>query len=136
MKRLLLTISLFVTMLFSGATLWAAPVYAVDLLSPACQAANQHNLPTACKDNSTNSTTNPLFGPNGILTLVINILSLIAGVIAVFVIIIAGLKMITSSGDSNSVASARQAVLFAVISLVIVATAQAAVFFLLRKLNI
>lgn len=112
----------------------APTVYAVDSIGQICNVADPKNKPAVCNDNSKNSTDNPLFGPNGVLTTVINILSLIAGVISVFVILIGGIKMITSSGDPNSVASARQTVLYAVIALAIVGAAQAGVYFLLSKL--
>jgi len=55
---------------------------------------------------------------------VINILSIIVGVVAVIMIIIGGLKYVTSGGDSNSVSSAKNTILYAVIGLVIVLFAQ------------
>lgn len=130
-----------------GISLWLplggviTPVGAVDVIDPACQnvhiqALKPEERPAVCRDNATNAKSNPIFGPGGILTTVVNILSLIAGVIAVIVILIGGIKMITSSGDSNSVASARRTVLYAVISLIVVGSAQAAVRFILYKLNI
>lgn len=70
---------------------------------------------------------------NSIITSVINIFSLVVGVVAVIMIIIGGLKYITSSGDSNNVTSAKNTILYAIIGLVIVAMAQFVVRFVLGK---
>lgn len=63
----------------------------------------------------------------------INILSLIAGVAAVIMLIVGGFRFITSSGDSNNVASARGTIIYALVGLVIVALAQFIVHFVLAK---
>jgi cytochrome bd-type quinol oxidase subunit 2 len=69
----------------------------------------------------------------GLIKLVINIFSIVVGVVAVVMIIIGGLKYITSSGDSNNVTSAKNTILYAIIGLVIVALAQFLVQFVLAK---
>jgi hypothetical protein len=66
---------------------------------------------------------------------VINLLSIIVGVVAVIMIIIGGLKYITSAGDSANVSSAKNTILYAVIGLVIVALAQVIVRFVLDKVG-
>ncbi|MBA3758548.1 hypothetical protein H0X10_02860 [Candidatus Saccharibacteria bacterium] len=73
---------------------------------------------------------------NKTIRLVVNTLSLIVGVVAVIMIIIGGLKYITSSGDSNNVSSAKNTILYAVIGLVIVALAQVIVRFVLDKTSV
>lgn len=70
-----------------------------------------------------------------IIKTVINLLSLIVGVVAVIMIIIGGLKYITSSGDSNNVSSAKNTILYAVIGLVVVVLAQVIVRFVLDKVG-
>ena len=70
---------------------------------------------------------------NTIITTVINIFSLVVGVISVIMIIIGGLKYITSGGDSGNVTSAKNTILYAVIGLVIVALAQIIVRFVLSQ---
>lgn len=72
---------------------------------------------------------------NSTVTLVINILSFIVGLAAVIVIIIAGLRYITSGGDSSSVSGAKNAIIYAVIGLVIVALAQVIVQFVLNRVT-
>ena len=70
---------------------------------------------------------------NTIIKFVLNILSIIVGITAVVMIIIAGFKFITSNGDSNNVASAKNTILYAIVGLVIVAFAQIIVKFVLNK---
>ncbi len=74
-------------------------------------------------------------GITRIIRTVISILSLIVGVAAVVMIIVGGLKYITSGGDSNSVSSAKNTIIYAVVGLVIVALAQAIVHFVLDKVK-
>lgn len=132
MKRILA-----ITWLLAGLVLpsvgLVAKAAAVEVIDPACQNADPNNLPTVCQDSKGGG--DPLFGPDGVLTTVVNILSVIAGIVAVFVILISGAKMITSAGDSNSVKEARNALLYAVVSIVIVASAQILVRFILNKIG-
>lgn len=66
-----------------------------------------------------------------VLKAVLNILSWIAGVAAIIMVIIAGLKYITSGGDSSSIAGAKQALIYALVGAIIVALAQVLVRFVL-----
>jgi hypothetical protein len=68
-----------------------------------------------------------------IIATIINILSIVVGVVAVIMIIIGGLKYITSSGDSANITSAKNTILYAIIGLVVVALAQIIVRFVLDK---
>lgn len=72
-------------------------------------------------------------GVNRILRQVLNILSIVAGVIAVIMMIIAGIKFTTSQGDSGSVSSARQTVIYAIVGVVIVVVSQVLVRFVLTE---
>lgn len=69
----------------------------------------------------------------GIIELVINIFSLVVGIVAVIMIIVGGLKYITSGGDSGNVTGAKNTILYAVIGLVVVALAQFIVRFVLNR---
>jgi hypothetical protein len=77
--------------------------------------------------------------PNGsvnrIITTVINIFSLIVGVVSVIMIIIGGLRYITSGGDSGNVTNAKNTILYAIVGLVIVALAQVIVHFVLNRVT-
>jgi uncharacterized membrane protein YidH (DUF202 family) len=65
------------------------------------------------------------------IRLAINIFSVIVGIIAVIMLIIGGLKYITSGGDSGNVTGAKNTILYAIIGLVIVALAQVIVQFVI-----
>jgi hypothetical protein len=70
---------------------------------------------------------------DNIIKLIINIFSLLVGVVAVIMIIVGGLKYITSGGDSGNVSGAKNTILYAIIGLVVVALAQIVVKFVLSK---
>jgi hypothetical protein len=70
---------------------------------------------------------------NGVIRTIINLLSVIIGVVAVVMIMVGGIKYITSQGESSNVASAKNTILYAVIGLIIVALAQTIAKFVLSK---
>lgn len=72
---------------------------------------------------------------NSILTTVINIFSFIVGVVAVIMIVVGGLRYITSGGESSNVSSAKNTIIYAIVGLVIVALSQIIVHFVLGKVT-
>lgn len=108
-----------------------ATVFALDsdpnIQSSLCEGANLQVGTTGCDTQDSTDKVNRL------ISLVINIFSLVVGVVAVIMIIIGGLKYITSSGDSNNITSAKNTILYAIIGLVVVALAQFIVKFVLGK---
>jgi hypothetical protein len=64
---------------------------------------------------------------------IVNILSSLVGIAAVVMIIVGGFRYVTSGGDSNRVASAKNTIIYALIGLVIAALAQVIVRFVLNK---
>ncbi|MEK9195823.1 MAG: pilin [Patescibacteria group bacterium] len=64
---------------------------------------------------------------------IVNIFSVIVGVVAVIMIIYGGFRYITSGGDSGNVTNAKNTILYALVGLVIVALAQFIVKFVLSK---
>jgi len=63
----------------------------------------------------------------------IRVFQIIAGVVAIFMMIIAGLRFITSSGSSDGVKSARNTILYAAIGIVIVIISEAIIRFVLSR---
>ena len=122
---------LLVTLLSAASlSLVAAPaVLAADLFEDAC---SDNPNATVCQDAGGGS--NPIYGPDGIVTVVVNILSIIIGVAAVIVIIIAGIQYMLSTGDPTKVNNSKNAILYAVVGLAIAAAARAIVVFVLSKL--
>lgn len=134
MRRLIVAALLVVV---AGFILQATPAKAVEVLSPVCNGAIKENNnikdSTVCKSDASKSSDNPLVGPNGVITRVIQIFSLVIGVVAIFAIIISGLRLIISAGDSNAVAKARRSILYALVGLLVVGFAQVIVSFVLSR---
>jgi hypothetical protein len=68
-----------------------------------------------------------------LLKQVTNILLFIIGAISVIMVIVGGLRYVTSAGDSNSVNGAKNTILYAVVGLVVAAIAYAIVNFVVTK---
>lgn len=62
---------------------------------------------------------------------IINLLIYIAGIIAVIIIVVAGLRYVTSNGDSGATSKARNEIIYAVVGLVIAIMAYVLVNFIL-----
>jgi hypothetical protein len=65
----------------------------------------------------------PTISANDLLTNALNTVYFLAAIVAVIVIIVAGLAYSTSGGDSGKVTKAKNQILFAVIGLVVVLAA-------------
>jgi cytochrome bd-type quinol oxidase subunit 2 len=104
---------------------------AADIETSLCQGANLQIGDDNCDvdQESAQSTV------NNVITWVINVFSFIVGVVAVIMLIVGGLKYITSGGDSGNVTGAKNTILYAIIGLIIVALAQIVVRFILGKTN-
>ena len=100
-------------------------------------AAAETSKQAACSALGSSTCAQPAGSPNvdSVVKNVILVLSLIVGVAAVIMVIVGGFKFITSGGDSNKAASARNTVVYALVGLVIVAFAQAIVYFVIGKLK-
>lgn len=72
-------------------------------------------------------------GVEGLLKMAVNLLSIVAGIIAVIAIIVAGLKYITSQGDAAQVATAKSALIYAIIGILVAGLAQVIVQFVLGR---
>jgi len=129
-KKALLSIAA----MFAVAAPVAVPVSvfaaAPDINNGLCQGANLQVSDTCDVSAAGDEGTEKV---NGLITTVINIFSLVVGVVAVIMIIVGGLKYITSGGDSGNVTGAKNTILYAVIGLVVVALAQFIVKFVLGK---
>lgn len=136
MKKILTSLLLAITMAMPAAihatAVSAAPV---DPLNDVCKRvnANSSTNPSPCQDKNLNGG-NPLYGPDGLLTKVVDIITIIVGLAAVLSIIYAGLRFITSGDNAEQVGQAREYVQYALIGLVLAAAAQLMVRMVLFKL--
>jgi len=120
----MLAIALFVGL----GGIFAAPVMAATT-SPQSTVCTTLGSNAGCTSTPTNG-----INLNTLTVAIINILSIVVGVVAVFMIIIAGIRFITAGGDSNGISSARNTILYAIVGLLVVALAQVIVQFVLGKL--
>ena len=75
-----------------------------------------------------------LFGDSGVFKQVTNTILYIVGIIAVIMLIIGGIRYVTSGGDAKKVTDAKNTVLYAIIGLVIAFLAFAIVNFVISAL--
>lgn len=116
--------------IITGAT---ARTYALNPLDSACQeVALGSQKPTACDAPSDD----PLSAAEGegIIIKAARLVSIVTGVAAVIIIALAAMQYILSSGESAKVASARNAIVYAAIGLVISLTANLIISFVIGRL--
>jgi len=70
---------------------------------------------------------------NSIIGRVINLLSIVGGILAVIMIIFAGYRYITSGGDATKVTSAKNTLVYAIIGLILAVLAQVIARFVLDR---
>ena len=122
MKQRLKMLILGLTSLFAfGATLAPVAVQASAASDAVCEGLG------GCSETAEDP------GISTTIKRVINLLSIIVGIISVVMIIIGGLKYVTSQGDGNAVKSAKNTILYALVGLIVVALAQSIVRFVLNK---
>ncbi|MGC1176500.1 MAG: pilin [Candidatus Saccharimonadales bacterium] len=95
-----------------------------------CNSVNAQEGNTDEKGNYNNN--NPIVN---IIKAAINVLSLIIGAAAIIGVIVSGLRMVASGGDSNAVASARSGLMYSLIGIAVVLLAQSLVVFVLSKVQ-
>lgn len=135
MMRLLAMLSI----LALGAVLWLSPagVRAVDVISPGAQGICSNTKAaqsSICKDNAAqqkSSDTNPVASLIGKIS---TLVAIVAGIAAVIMIIISGFKFVTSAGDAQKVAGARNTLVWSVVGLIVVAFAAVIISFIMSKL--
>jgi len=132
-KKFFIIISLvFISTFMLSVT--AKPIYAAfEPFGDACQGVNDSSV---CNDQAKDQSTanNSIYGPNGILTKIVRLMAIAIGVVAVIVIMIAGIRFALSGGDATKVATAKSTILYAVVGLIVAALAQSIVIFVLDKL--
>lgn len=125
-KRLSCTIALLILCLFAS----PMPAHAFDFFGGGtCNGDTAGSA--ACTDNKH---TDPLTGNGGLILNIANIIAYIAGAAAVIILLISGLRFITSSGDPEKVRSARVTATGALIGLAVIVLAKVLIDFVLNKL--
>lgn len=124
-----------VTALTMGApALVAVPAYAANSIQDAvCEGTNVATQGNAGANNNTCSSDAGTGNLGTLAQKVVNLFSIIVGVVAVIMIIYGGFRYITSGGESGSVGNAKNTLIYAIVGLIIVALAQFIVHFVLTN---
>lgn len=125
MKKVFVLLCMMVAMFATPVVVYAANDFNVD-----CSGATDSPV---CQD--LNSTGNPLFGADGVLTKVAKFFALLTGIISGFMIIISGLRYVTSAGDPAKTTSARNGIMYSAIGMLVSAVAGAIALFILSKVS-
>lgn len=72
---------------------------------------------------------------DNVIKTVVSIISYVVGVIAVIMIMFSGISFMTASGDTQKISTAKRALVFAIIGIIIAAAAQVIVNFAVRTGN-
>jgi len=110
--------------------IYAGPAYATASKTDVCSGVGLTADGRGCKDVTSGGPT-----AHSVVKTIVNILSIIAGIIAVIFIIIGGIKYITSSGEANNIKAAKDTIMYAIVGLIVVALAQVIVRFVLNKVT-
>ncbi len=95
-------------------------VNAANVLSTLCNSATAQNS-TVCQDTGKGQTASNPFS-NTIKTIV-NVFSIVLGIAAIIIILISSLRMIVGGGDPQTISSSRNAILYALIGLIVAISA-------------
>lgn len=80
-------------------------------------------------------TDNPLTGTNGLILKIADIVAVIAGIAAVIMLIVSGLRFIQAGGNAEAVAGARRGLLYALVGIVVIMLSRAIIGFVLSKVS-
>jgi hypothetical protein len=132
MKKLFLSIG-SIGILISGLSFSVA--YASNPVNSVCTdtnitAGNASSSPL-CQDTSSSK----LQGSGSIINLIVNLISAIAGFVAVIMIVISGIQFINSGGDSKRVSQAKDTITYSLMGLVVIAIARILIIFILNKVG-
>jgi hypothetical protein len=127
MKRIILIL----TVLISLAAAPASTALALTSINTACSVQNGANNPKSSA--LCTAPVEPITGTGGALNQATNLIAVIAGAAAIIMIIVSGIFFVTADGDSSKAAGARNALIGAVIGLVIVVAARSIINFVLTK---
>lgn len=126
MKRIISTLILAATLFTGAALLTPAPSASAINVFGQCDSNPANSGSAVCVARKTDNATS-------MITIVINTLLWVLGIIAVIMIIIGGIRYTTSNGDSSGLKSAKDTITYAVIGLVVAILAYSIVNFVVGR---
>jgi len=126
--------ALLLAALFVAIPLAPATVEAVDVNRFLCLGINLGDG-DKCPSTDEDDPNNPENAVSDLANDIVNVLTFVVGVVSVIMIIIGGLRYITSAGDSGNITNAKNTILYAIVGLVIVIVAQVIVNLVVSQLT-
>ncbi|HUB94246.1 MAG TPA: hypothetical protein VMB52_07130 [Verrucomicrobiae bacterium] len=123
MKRLVVLVTALLWLLLPAST-----AFAYNPLSGACGSGTNNSSVCGVSGND------PITGNTGVLFKTTEVIATVGGVTAIIVIIVEGINIVSSNGDAQKVTKARQAIIGALIGLVLIATAESIIVFVVGKI--
>jgi Type IV secretion system pilin len=123
-----------------GLLLVPALVMGLSFVAPAVAnaACDPNNLTVSSGADcagSNSGTPTTLFGDTGIFQKIVNIMLFIVGAVAVIMLIIGGIRYVTSNGAQDQVTGAKNTIMYAIIGIIVAVLAYAIVNFVVTGLN-
>lgn len=86
-----------------------------------------------CTDKSSN--TNPLYGTNSTILKVTDFMATIAGIAAVIMLLVGGIKYTLAGGESKDIAEAKRTIIYALVGIAVIVSATAIITFIVSRLQ-
>ncbi|HEU5005091.1 MAG TPA: pilin [Candidatus Saccharimonadales bacterium] len=134
-KNLVMAISLlavFAAPVLAPAVSYAQSTQQQTINGNLCAGSN-FNLSGTASPGATSDCTTDSNSLSGKIKTILNVFSALIGIVAVVMIIYAGFRYVTSAGSEGGVKTAKNAIIYAIIGLVIVAIAQVIVHFVISQ---
>ena len=127
LKTLLLTLLTAVNI--ASFTLVPVAVHAQSSIEAACEGVQVDGSTGDCENGDSGTALSNL------IKVALRLFQIIVGIIALFMIIMAGLSYITSGGESNKTKTAKDRILYSAIGLTVVALAEVIIRFVLDRVS-
>lgn len=80
-----------------------------------------------------NNTEDPIEGDDSLVKNVVDVITLVSGMIAVIMVVIGGLRYVLSNGDPQGTQSAKNTILYAIVGVIIAIAARSIVLFVVDR---
>ena len=129
MKRILA-----VVLILACSTIFSSVAFAATSLFDVCTNSNSDTTSQSAACASKYDTNNPISGSNSIIVKITNFIALIAGLAAVILLIIAGIKYITSQGDTAGVKAAKASLINVLIGILVIVLGRQLIVYVVSRL--
>jgi hypothetical protein len=128
MKNILRLASLAAAVVGTLVLLYSGTAAAGNALCPA-NAPPQIKNSEVCQDQG-----DPIAGPGGLISDITSIVSIVAGIVAVVMIMYGGYLYMTAAGDSNKIQEAKKTIMWSFVGLIVIVLARSIIVFVISKL--